>query len=74
MYRRNIKQILHDSEAIRKEAYVLLDQNFRLTYGIPRDRDKRKYISQTEYVHRAYLQKSNDYFDAVTAVYELQKI
>ena len=45
MYRRNIKQILHDSEAIRKEAYVLLDQNFRLTYGIPRDRDKRKYIS-----------------------------
>ena len=36
MYRRNINQILHDSEPVRKEAFAILDQNFRLVYGIPR--------------------------------------
>ena len=74
MYRSNIAQILHNREHIRKEAFNRLDQSYRLTYGIKRPRDRRKYISQNDYIYQTYLQNSDDYFKTLTAIRELEKL
>ena len=74
MYRSNLQYILHNREPIRKQAYSLLDTNYRLVYGIQRERDRRKYLSQSEWVFRTYLQESDDYFDTLTAIRELTRI
>ena len=74
MYRSNIQYILYNREPIRKQAYSLLDTNYRLVYGILRERDRRKYKGQSEWVYRTYLHDSDDYFDALTAIRELTRI
>ena len=74
MYRSNIAQILNNREPIRKEAFKQLDQSYRLVYGIARQRDRRKYISQNDFIYKTYLQKSDDYFETLTAIRELEKL
>ena len=50
-------QSLRDVELLRIQAFRLLDDCFRLTHAIPRDKDSGRYIKDLFILHKSYLKE-----------------
>ena len=72
----NLSQSQHAAsvEELRKTCYTLLEENYRLTYAIPRSQDRRRYVSQSYRVYLNFLREATDYFSCLAVKDDLLKI
>jgi len=59
MYRRDLGHNLASVENLRKQAFKMLDDCFRLTHAIPRIKDSQRYKTKLFTVHKYYLKQGS---------------
>ena len=61
-------------ESLQKECYDLLEENYKMTYAIPRRQDRRRYVKQSKQVYDNHLREASDYFSLIAVKDDLMKI